>query len=64
IRHPQVVENGLLFESEHPVAGRLRQPRAAARFDRTPTAYERPAPRLGEHTQEILAELGMPTQTA
>ncbi|HPG26963.1 MAG TPA: CoA transferase, partial [Myxococcota bacterium] len=51
--------NGLLFESDHPVAGRLRQPRAAARFDRTPTAFERPAPRLGEHTEEILAELGL-----
>ncbi|HEB91463.1 MAG TPA: CoA transferase [Deltaproteobacteria bacterium] len=58
-RHPQIVENGLIFESDHPVAGRIRQPRAAARFDRTPTTLDRPAPTLGEHTEEILREIGI-----
>ena len=41
-----------------PAAGRLRQARAAARFSRTPPEIRRGAPRLGEHTQEVLAELG------
>lgn len=59
IRHPQIVANELIFESEHPVAGRIRQPRAAARFDRTPTTLARPAPTLGQHTDEILKELGL-----
>ncbi len=59
IRHPQVVANELLVESEHPVAGRIREPRPAARFDRTPAALDRPAPVLGEHTDEILTELGL-----
>ncbi len=59
IRHPQVVANELLVESEHPVAGRIREPRPAARFDRTPAALDRPAPTLGEHTDEILTELGL-----
>ena len=59
IRHPQIESNELIFESDHPVAGRIRQPRAAARFDRTPTTLARPAPTHGQHTEEILKELGI-----
>lgn len=58
IRHPQIEASELLFETEHPVAGRIRQPRAAAIFEETPTTLRRPAPTLGQHTDEILAELG------
>jgi crotonobetainyl-CoA:carnitine CoA-transferase CaiB-like acyl-CoA transferase len=58
IRHPQVEALGLVVETDHPSAGRLRQARAAARFSRTPTEIRRGAPRLGEHTREILGELG------
>ncbi|MEM9174281.1 MAG: CoA transferase [Myxococcota bacterium] len=59
IRHPQVEATGVVVETDHPVAGRIRQARAAARFEKTPTTLERPAPTLGEHTDEILAELGL-----
>jgi crotonobetainyl-CoA:carnitine CoA-transferase CaiB-like acyl-CoA transferase len=59
IDHPQIVENELIFETDHPVAGRIRQPRAAARFDETPTTLEGPAPTHGQHTEEILKELGI-----
>jgi crotonobetainyl-CoA:carnitine CoA-transferase CaiB-like acyl-CoA transferase len=58
ISHPQVVANGVVVETEHPRAGRLRQARPAARFSRTPTSLDRGAPVLGEHTDEILAEIG------
>ncbi len=58
IAHPQVVANELLIETEHPEAGRLRQARAAARFDGTPAEIRRGAPQLGQHTDEILAESG------
>ncbi|MFE3851711.1 CaiB/BaiF CoA transferase family protein [Streptomyces griseorubiginosus] len=34
------------------------QPAPSPRFDRTPGAVQRPAPHAGEHTDEILAELG------
>lgn len=58
IRHPQVVASGILVESDHPEAGRLRQARNAARFDRTPAELRRGAPRLGAHSDEVLAEAG------
>src|SRR6266851_4789591 len=58
IRHPHVREMGIVVETEHPAAGRLRQARPAARFSGTPSEIRRGAPRLGEHTEEILAELG------
>jgi crotonobetainyl-CoA:carnitine CoA-transferase CaiB-like acyl-CoA transferase len=58
IRAPQVEALGLVVETEHPRAGRLRQARNAARFEGTPAAIRRGAPALGEHTQEILAEIG------
>jgi len=56
--HPQVQANGILVESEHPAVGSMRQPRPAEEMDGTPSAIRRPAPLLGEHTDEILDEFG------
>jgi crotonobetainyl-CoA:carnitine CoA-transferase CaiB-like acyl-CoA transferase len=56
---PQIAANNLIVESEHPSAGRMRQPRPAARFEKTPAELRSPAPRLGEHTEAVLAELGI-----
>jgi len=53
IRHPHVKAMGIVEEVEHPKAGRLRQARNAARFSGTPASIRRPAPALGEHTDEI-----------
>jgi crotonobetainyl-CoA:carnitine CoA-transferase CaiB-like acyl-CoA transferase len=57
--HPQVQASGTIVESEHPVAGRLRQARPAPRFAGTPVGPPRGAPLLGQHNREVLAELGL-----
>jgi len=56
---PQVVANDLVFEMDHPIAGRLRQPRPLGEFEGTPTRVERGAPGLGEHTREVASEAGL-----
>jgi crotonobetainyl-CoA:carnitine CoA-transferase CaiB-like acyl-CoA transferase len=58
IEHPQVLATGIVFDYEHPVAGRLRQARVPSRFSDTVPDAPRGAPRLGEHNAEILAEIG------
>lgn len=55
--HPQVIASESIIETVHPVAGRLRQARTAARFSQTPVAPPRGAPLLGEHNLQILKEL-------
>jgi crotonobetainyl-CoA:carnitine CoA-transferase CaiB-like acyl-CoA transferase len=54
----QVAANELLAERDDPLVGRLRQPRPAARFRATPPESGGAVPALGQHTDEILAELG------
>lgn len=58
IRHPQTAALEIVVEPEHFLAGRLRQARPAARFSRMETPIRRLAPGLGEHTEEILGEIG------
>ena len=58
IRHPQMRANGLIVETDHPQAGRLRHPRTPARFSVTDPEHRRGAPVLGGHTREILREHG------
>jgi crotonobetainyl-CoA:carnitine CoA-transferase CaiB-like acyl-CoA transferase len=58
IKHPQVEASEIVVEYEHPHVGRLRQARPAARFEGTPTAIRNGAPLLGEHTYDILGEVG------
>jgi len=58
ITHPQITANEMLLEYRHPAAGRLRQARPAAQFSGTALAPPRPAPALGEHSAEVLRELG------
>ncbi|MDR3530500.1 MAG: CoA transferase [Rhodopila sp.] len=58
LSNAQVVANGIVVETEHKDAGRLRQARPAARFSVTPATVRHGGPALGEQTAEVLAELG------
>jgi len=59
---PQVRHNGTLVERQLPTVGLVREPRSAVRFETTATTLGRQAPKLGEHTEEILAEFGSSTE--
>jgi crotonobetainyl-CoA:carnitine CoA-transferase CaiB-like acyl-CoA transferase len=56
--HPQIRANGVIDEFEHPVLGAVRQVNPAVRFGDDRAGDLAPAPRLGEHGDAILAELG------
>ncbi|NML43351.1 CoA transferase [Ramlibacter sp. G-1-2-2] len=56
--HPHTRESGMVFEYEHPVLGKLGTVAQPLRFDGARTQVRRPAPMHGEHTREVLAELG------
>jgi crotonobetainyl-CoA:carnitine CoA-transferase CaiB-like acyl-CoA transferase len=62
---PQIVARGVMQEIEHPRLGRMRTTRNPVLLDHDGPAIERPAPMLGEHSEEILAGLGYsPAQIA
>jgi crotonobetainyl-CoA:carnitine CoA-transferase CaiB-like acyl-CoA transferase len=58
INDAQVRHNRSIWEWDHPSAGRIRQARPAARFSVTPQAPRPVVALLGQHDDEILAELG------
>ena len=56
---PQVRHSGSLAEVEHPVAGAMRYARPPFRFEGDEAFPRRHAPAMGDHTREILHELGV-----
>jgi crotonobetainyl-CoA:carnitine CoA-transferase CaiB-like acyl-CoA transferase len=59
---PQVAANHMIIEATHPSAGPMRQPRPAARFGGTPADLRSFAATLGQHTSEVLGEIGFATE--
>jgi len=57
---PQIRAMGMIVEQEHPVAGRIRTLATPVRFEKTPVGIREPAPALGEHTDVVLREAGVP----
>jgi crotonobetainyl-CoA:carnitine CoA-transferase CaiB-like acyl-CoA transferase len=55
----QVRHRGMLADIAHPLAGAVPQVVSPMRFTDAPLAFERAPPLLGEHTAEILRELGI-----
>ena len=55
---PHLQATGFFETIEHPSEGTLRSMRAPPRWQATPAPAQRPAPRLGEHTLQVLREAG------
>jgi crotonobetainyl-CoA:carnitine CoA-transferase CaiB-like acyl-CoA transferase len=58
VRDPQVAHNGLLTTVPHPNGGDLRVVGVPMRFSSTPGTIRRGPPAVGQHTDEVLRELG------
>ncbi|MEE8159317.1 MAG: CoA transferase, partial [Dehalococcoidia bacterium] len=55
---PQVKERDMLLEVQHPSAGKIKQTGIPIKFSATPGSIDSPPPLLGQHSKEILLELG------
>jgi len=56
--HPQVLENQMVVDVTHPKAGPVRMLNVPFTLSMNPGAIQRPSPLLGQHTREVLLDLG------
>jgi len=56
---PQIAHNGTFVEYEHPTEGHIKAPGFPYKFSATPPRIDRGAPLVGQHSREVLAELGV-----
>ena len=55
---PHLKAVGMFPELDHPTEGKIMQARPPARFSASPASIRRMAPRLGQHSREVLREAG------
>jgi crotonobetainyl-CoA:carnitine CoA-transferase CaiB-like acyl-CoA transferase len=60
---PHLAATGYFRMVEHPSEGRIRSMAVPSEWSESPPEYRRHAPRLGEHTREVLREAGLSEQT-
>jgi crotonobetainyl-CoA:carnitine CoA-transferase CaiB-like acyl-CoA transferase len=63
VEDPQVKHMGNVTSYEHPKVGKVKVIGPAVRMSGTPPKIERPAPMIGQHTEEILREYGIEQKT-
>ena len=56
---PQVLARDMVQMSVHPIAGEVRHIGNPVKLSETPATNRRPAPTLGQHTQEVLQAYGL-----
>ncbi|SAL01789.1 formyl-CoA transferase [Caballeronia calidae] len=61
LRDPQVIARDMIVELEHPRAGKIKNLASAAKMSGTPAQIRMPAPTVGQHTVDILSEMGLTT---
>ncbi len=59
LESPQATARGMVVQQVHPVMGGVRTIAQPLALTATPPSYRRPPPMVGEHSREILAELGI-----
>jgi crotonobetainyl-CoA:carnitine CoA-transferase CaiB-like acyl-CoA transferase len=59
VADPHLAATGYFREVEHPSEGRIRSMAVPSEWSQSAPEYRRHAPRLGEHTRELLAEAGL-----
>lgn len=59
LRDPQVVANDFVVDLDHPTLGTYTTTGMPMRFEQAKAAIPGPSPRLGEHTREVLDEIGL-----
>ncbi len=55
---PQALARDMIVSTDHPIAGQVKTIGHPVKFSETPGGVKRPAPLMGQHTAEVLSEIG------